>query len=238
MKSAASTKFRIGERVPGTEWIVRGVVGRGGMGTVYEVGKGQNIRAAMKVLHPALARSSAFEERFQAEVEVLARLRHPNIVWAWDCGLLSDGCPFFLMELLTGRNLRAVMRDKEMGLTAEVVWKIIGQVCVGLAHAHRDHPPVVHRDVKPENVFLHGRRYGESTVKLLDFGIATVLDATRSAEEVVGTPRYMAPEVLRKEPVSAKVDLYALAVVVYELLTNRFPWRVDLRSLDAVRGAH
>ncbi|MGD0680107.1 MAG: protein kinase [Polyangiaceae bacterium] len=245
MKAATSSPFRAGEPMPGTEWVMRGVLGQGGMGTVYEVRKGRDLRAAMKVLHPGFARSRAFEERFEEEVEVMARLRHPNIVWVWDCGLLSDGSPFFLMELLTGRSLRDVMEDPATALTAEAVWTIVGQICAGLTYAHGERPPVAHRDLKPENVFLHGRDYGESTVKLLDFGIAQVLGGPQPTQAtagsnggVLGTPRYMAPELLRGQAPSAKVDLYALAVIVYELLTERLPWNVDARSTDGVCDAH
>ncbi|MGD0680349.1 MAG: serine/threonine-protein kinase [Polyangiaceae bacterium] len=245
MKAATSSPFRAGEPMPGTEWVMRGVLGQGGMGTVFEVRKGRDLRAAMKVLHPGFARSRAFEEQFEQEVEVMARLRHPNIVWVWDCGLLSDGSPFFLMELLAGRNLRDVMEDLTMPLTAEAVWTIVGQICAGLTYAHGERPAVVHRDLKPENVFLHGHVYGEFTVKLLDFGIAQVLGGPHPTQTiagpnggVLGTPRYMAPELLRSQPLSAKADLYALAVIVYELLTDRLPWNVDARSTQAVCDAH
>ena len=238
MKSAAFSEFPVGERVPGTDWVMCGVIGHGGMGVVLEVQKGRNLRAAMKVLRPAFARSADFEARFAEEVEVMAHLRHPNIVEVWDCGVLSNGSPFLLMELLTGRTIRAVARDKDMRFTAEAVWKIVGQICAGLGYAHRADPPVVHRDVKPDNVFLHGRRHFDARVKLLDFGVAQVLGTAQSPDEVVGTPRYIAPEVLRKEPLSAKVDLYALAVLVYELLTQGFPWPVKTRSADAMSEAH
>jgi serine/threonine protein kinase len=238
MKSTTSTPFSLGKRVPGTHWEMRGVVGQGAMGIVLEVGKGRNLRAAMKVLTPGFEQRAEFEARFVEEVELLARLRHPNIVEVWDCGVLADGSPFLLMELLRGRTLRALMRDTEMPLTAEAVWKIVGQIVAGLGYAHGDKPPVVHRDVKPENVFLHGRPSVEAKVKLLDFGLAKVLEPTRSAGEPAGTLRYMAPEVLRYGALSPKVDLYALAVLVYELLTRRFPWPVDVRSSAALTEAH
>jgi serine/threonine protein kinase len=238
MKSTTSTPFPVGERVPGTDWEMRGVVGQGAMGIVLEVGKGRNLRAAMKVLTPGFEHRAEFEARFAEEVELLARLRHPNIVEVWDCGVLADGSPFLLMELLRGRTLRALMRDTDMPLTAEAAWRIVGQIVAGLGYAHRDKPPVVHRDVKPENVFLHGRPGVEAKVKLLDFGLAKVLEPTRSAGEPAGTLRYMAPEVLRYGALSPKVDLYALAVLVYELLTRRFPWPVDVRSSAALTEAH
>jgi len=238
MDQVAFTEFPIGQRMPGTDWIVHGVIGQGGMGIVLEVRKGRNLRAAMKVLRPMLARSAEFEAQFAEEVELMARLRHPNIVEVWDCGILADGSPFFLMELLTGRTLRAVARDKDILFSAETLWKIVGQICAGLGHAHNADPPVIHRDVKPANVFLHGGSRSDAKVKLLDFGIANVLGTARSGEEVAGTPRYMAPEVLRNEPFAAKADLYALAVLVYELLTQGFPWHLNARSSAAMSEAH
>ena len=238
MKSAHSTDFRVGERVPGTDWVMHGVLGQGGMGIVLEVRKGHHMRAAMKVLHPGVAQSATFERRFAGEVDVLSRLRHPNIVEVRDCGVLANGHPFFVMELLAGRTLRAVIRDRRIPLTARVVWKITGQICAGLGHAHRDDPPVVHRDVKPENVFLHGASHADAQVKLLDFGVAKVIDTARTPHEIAGTPRYMAPEVWRHEPVTPQVDLYAVAVLVYEILTQHFPWPVDEECEDAVIEAH
>jgi serine/threonine protein kinase len=238
MKSADSSKFLAGERVPGTDWVMHRVLGAGGHGVVLEVRKGRHLRKAMKVLHPAVAGRASFESRFADEVQVLARLHHPNIVDVADCGVLADGSPFLLMELLQGRTLRAVVRQMPIPFTAAAVRQIAGQMCAGLGHAHGSHPPVVHRDIKPDNVFLHAPRPLESHVKLLDFGIAYVLDATRSPDPPLGTLRYAAPEVLDHGPIGAKADLYALAIVVYELLTQGFPWRVDFGSAKRLVEAH
>jgi serine/threonine-protein kinase len=237
-KSADASKFRVGERVPGTDWVMQRFLGAGGHGVVLEVRKGRHLRKAMKVLHPAVAGRASFESRFADEVQVLARLHHPNIVDVADCGVLADGFPFLLMELLQGRTLRAVVRQMPIPFTAAAVRQIAGEMCAGLGHAHGSHPPVVHRDIKPDNVFLHAPRPLESHVKLLDFGIAHVLDVTRSADPPVGTLRYAAPEVLDDGPIGAKADLYALAIVVYELLTQGFPWRVDFGSAEHLVEAH
>ena len=237
-KSADASKFRVGERVPGTDWVMQRFLGAGGHGVVLEVRKGRHLRKAMKVLHPAVAGRASFESRFADEVQVLARLHHPNIVDVADCGVLADGSPFLLMELLQGRTLRAVVRQMPIPFTAAAVRQIAGEMCAGLGHAHGSHPPVVHRDIKPDNVFLHAPRPLESHVKLLDFGIAHVLDVTRSADPPVGTLRYAAPEVLDDGPIGAKADLYALAIVVYELLTQGFPWRVDFGSAEHLVEAH
>ncbi len=235
MKSATSTEFRVGERVPGTDWVMRRVLGQGGHGIVFEVRKGPHLRKAMKVLQPALVRNPHFEARFAEEVQVLARVHHPNIVDVADCGVLADGSPFLLMELLQGRTLREVVHRMPIPFTARAVRQIVSQICAGLGHAHGHEPPVIHRDVKPDNIFLHAPRHVEAQIKLLDFGIAEVLDASPSPESPVGTLRYAAPEVLDHQPIRAKADLYALAVVVYELLTQGFPWRVDVGSLDRMK---
>jgi hypothetical protein len=245
LKSTTSTEFRVGQPVPGTEWIMRGILGQGGAGVVLEVSKGESLRAAMKVLRPRLERRNDFEARFLQEVEITARLRHANIVEVRDRGMLQDGSPFVLMERLTGQTLRAASQETPASpdaslFTAQTVWRIVGEMAAGLSHAHGRSPPIVHRDIKPENVFLHRTGPVECQVKLLDFGLAQVLvDAAPSPENVVvGTPRYLAPEVLRREPISAKVDLYALAIVAYELLTDAYPWPVDVRSKFAVAEAH
>lgn len=240
MTSATSTEFRVGECLPGTGWVMHRVLGRGGMGLVLEVGKGRNFRAAMKILRPPPGRVAEYEARFEEEAEVMTRLRHPNIVQVFDCGVLQDGSPFLLMELLRGRTMRTVSREDPAPLAAHTIWKIVGQICAGLTYAHGDSPPVVHRDIKPTNIFLHSARPFEDQVKLLDFGIAQVLpDAEQAPDDsVVGTPFYMAPEVLRNEPIGPKADLYALAVLVYALLTQAYPWPVNIHSAVAVTEAH
>jgi len=237
MKSAPSTEFHVGERVGGTDWVVRRRVGEGGMGIVLEVAKEPDLRAALKVLHPDIPRSAEFKAQFTQEIQVMGRLRHPNIVHVFDCGVLPDGSPFLLMELLTGRTLRQVVREMPIPFTAKTVHHIVGQICAGLGHAHSDRPPVVHRDIKPDNVFLHGPRPLEGQVKLLDFGLARVIGASPSRERRAGTPRYMAPEAHEGGPISPKADLYSLAILVYELLTQGFPWR-NVMSTRAMTEAH
>jgi hypothetical protein len=237
MKSAPSTEFHVGERVGATDWVVRRIVGEGGIGIVLEVAKEPDLRAALKVLHPDIPRSPEFKAQFTQEIQVMGRLRHPNIVHVFDCGVLPDGSPFLLMELLTGRTLRQVVREMPIPFTAKAVRHIVGQICAGLGHAHGDRPPVVHRDIKPDNVFLHGPRPLEGQVKLLDFGLAQVIGPSRSRERRAGTPRYMAPEAHEGGPISPKADLYSLAILVYELLTQGFPWR-NVMAPRAMTEAH
>ncbi len=234
--------YRVGDPVPGTKWVVAGVLGRGGMGVVLDVRKEPGITGAMKVMRPAFARSPEFVSRFLDEARVLVQLRHPNIVQVLDCDTLADGSPFLVMERLEGRSLRAAARELSGSgrrLTTRNVWEIARQVCEGLYRAHSHEPIVVHADLKPDNIYLHQPEFGEPAVKLLDFGIAQVLeDTVRAPHSLVGTPRYMSPEMLRHETVSPKADLYSVGLVIYELLTLRFPWDIDVRKISAITQAH
>ena len=230
-------EFVVGALVPGTKWVLRGVLGQGGMGVVLDVSKEPGIDGAMKVLLPAFAHQDSFTRRFFEEVKLLARVRHPNIVSVVDYDSLDDGTPFVVMERLTGHTLRAALRASGGPLPPRVVYDITRQLCDGLYCAHSHTPPIVHRDVKPENVYLHRPKLATPVVKLIDFGIAGVFGEA-SDKRTVGTPRYMAPEQILGDTTSQQTDLYTVAVVVYEMLTNRFPWPVDIRDMSAIINAH
>ena len=230
----------LGKPMPGTKWVVRGKLGEGGMGIVYDVLKADFLEGAMKVLRPRYAQIPELAARFLDEVRLTATLQHPNLVRVLDYDRLEDGTPFMVMERLRGRTLRAALQqtaNRGRSWTPENAYAVAAHVCQGLARAHAHTPSIVHRDVKPENIFLH-RFEGslDPVVKVMDFGIAAVAgDADRRR---LGTPRYMAPEQLRGDPVSPQTDQYALALVVYEMLTGRFPWDIDIRDVAAVARAH
>ena len=237
--SAGAPEYRIGEKVPGTNWVVRGILGRGGMGVVLDVEKeASGLRMAMKVLRPAFARSDEFTGRFLEEVRLLAALRHPNIVDVTDCDTLADGSPYIMMERLEGRTLREALSDRDIVFAAENVWNIIGQLSRALHCAHTAKPPIVHRDVKPANVFLHDRKHFAASVKLIDFGISAVVDEKRATGAPMGTARYMAPEACRGEAPTPQADIYALGILVYEMLTRSLPWDLEKRSAEAWMQAH
>jgi serine/threonine-protein kinase len=214
------------------------------MGVVLDVRKEPaGIDGAMKVLLAALADRREFAVRFLEEARLLATLRHPNIVEVIDYDMLADGTPFMVMKRLRGQTLRACLRDRRRSgrfLTAHNAWAIAMELCGGLQHLHSQHPhPVVHRDVKPENMFIHaeeGVAGGLGTIKLLDFGLAGA--AGQGSTTMIGTPRYMAPELLRREAASEHVDQYSAALVIYEMLTGRLPWDVDPRDTEAMAKAH
>ncbi len=244
MEVVRDPRFQVGQRIPGTNWVIRGILGTGGMGIVLDAAKDPGIQAAIKVLLPRFAGSKEFVARFRREVRVLAELKHPNIVHVYDCDTLLDGTPYMIMERLEGLTLHAAAREllaAEKHFTARDVWDVARQVCAGLYRAHTHARPVVHRDLKPDNIYLHQLAYGgETVVKLIDFGVAERMDVHRIApsDYIVGTLRYMAPEAFRGERVGPRSDLYSLALVLYEMLTFRLPWELDGRSVTEVEEAH
>jgi predicted Ser/Thr protein kinase len=198
------------------------LLGQGGMGTVYKARQKHLDRLiALKVIPPEAAKEPAFAERFAREARALARLNHPNIVTVHDFGQ-SDGVYFLLMEFVDGLNLRQTMQTGN--LTPQEALAIVPHICDALQYAHDQ--GIVHRDVKPENVLLDkaGR------VKIADFGLAKLLthlpqDFTLThSMQVMGTPRYMAPEQIEHPTeVDHRADIYSLGVMFYEMLTGELP---------------
>jgi serine/threonine protein kinase len=195
-------------------------LGQGGMGTVYEgVETESGQAAAIKVLSPTLAVEEGFRARFEAEIESLKKLRHPNIVRLYGYGEQS-GTLFYAMELVDGTSL-----ENELRAGRRFEWREVTQIaiklCRALKHAH-DHG-VIHRDLKPANLLFST----EGDVKLSDFGIARLFGNTRMTSEggVLGTAEYMAPEQADGRPVTDRCDQYSLGGVLYALLAGRPPFR-------------
>jgi serine/threonine protein kinase len=221
----------VGGTVAG-KYVVRHVLGQGGMGTVYEAEHAAIGRlVALKVLHPSRARRRDAIRRFYREARAAAAIGHPNICEVYDLGSLEDGSPFLVMEKLVGETL-ADRIAVEGALPFDAVLDMLAQVLSALTAAHAKR--IVHRDVKPENVFLATRVGLPPAVKLLDFGISKVmaagsgpnedLDLTRTGM-VMGTPYYMSPEQARGDrDLDPRVDIYACGVILYEALTGRRPF--------------
>ncbi|MEO6776070.1 MAG: serine/threonine-protein kinase [Kofleriaceae bacterium] len=206
---------------------VDSVLGKGGMGRVYRgehTGIGRAV--AIKVLHADLGRNKEAAARFHREALASGRLDHPNIVGVSDSGVLEDGCPYLVMEVLEGEELgKRLERDKRIPWPEAI--EILRGVLSGLRHAHDR--GVVHRDIKPDNVFL-AIKDGEVIVKLLDFGIAKLYQgspddpATTRAGLTVGTPAYLSPEQAVGGEIKPATDLYSTSVVFYEMLAGRPPF--------------
>ncbi len=202
------------------------LLGEGGMGAVYRAEHVLMKRVvALKVLHRSLTVVPEVVARFEREAIVAGKLEHPNVVSALDFGRMEDGSCYLTMELVSGRSLAEELQRGPLSLRRAL--EILRQVVSGLAAAHA--AGVVHRDLKPDNVMLVGRDEEADLVKLLDFGIAKLDSGTPGPAltrlgAVFGTPEYMAPEQVQGAEVDARADLYAVGVILYELLTGATPF--------------
>jgi serine/threonine-protein kinase len=218
-------------------WRILRELGRGGMGRVYlaERADGQfEQKVAIKLLKRGLD-SEEILARFIQERQILARLEHPNIARLVDGGITDQGLPWFALEYVEGIPISVFCERRALDLCATLA--LFQQACRAVQFAHRN--LVVHRDLKPGNILVSDR--GE--VKLLDFGIAKLLDPLSSSKEGtiaalrMMTPRYAAPEQLRGDPPTTATDVYALGVVLYQLLTGAGPYRLTTGSEDETRRA-
>ncbi len=220
------------------EYEVRRLVGEGGMGKVYEAEERlSGRRVALKVMRAELARSEDARRMFRSEMQILARLEHPHIVRSL-AAFEADGQLVLALEYLGGRTLRDALIARGKLVWQEAV-EIGAQICEALVAAHGCEPSVVHRDLKPENVMLvpparsdtgpgadAASLAGTEEVKVMDFGIAKVLEAARSTStQSVGTLEYMSPEQIDARPLDGRSDLYALGLVMYEMLAGHVPFR-------------
>jgi serine/threonine-protein kinase len=210
---------RLGTLVGGCYRIER-VVGAGGMATVYAathtLKPGRLV--AIKILHPRFADDTKVRTRLEREARAAATVAHPNVVDVYDFGLTEDGVPYLVCELLVGSPLDRYRRQGKLSVADAAGLGL--QVARGLGRAHD--LGVVHRDVKPENIFVCRSEDGEPVVKLVDFGIALANDESRltAAGHFVGSPQYMSPERFKGEADTPATDIYSLGVVLYELLTG------------------
>ncbi|KYF65687.1 protein kinase, partial [Sorangium cellulosum] len=203
------------------EYLVRRLVGEGGMGKVYEGEERlSRRRVALKVLRPELARSEQGRRLFLNEMQILAHLEHPNIVRSL-ASIEASGELVMVLEYLDGQTLRAVL-----GAAGRLPWpdavRIAASVASALAAAHGQEPPVIHRDLKPENIMV----LNDGSVKVMDFGIAKVVEAMNQTNtQSVGTLQYMSPEQIDARSIDHRSDLYCLGLILYEALSGRPPFQ-------------
>jgi len=231
-RALADAAGMIGRTIAGRYRVVSRL-GEGGMGVVYvaehlRIGR----KVALKRLHPELASDARAVQRFQREARAAAATGHPHIVEILDLGLAEDGAPYLVMEHLTGASLAALLRQ-EGRLAPRRAVALLAQVLAALEAVHA--AGIIHRDLKPDNVFVTPRAGFGEFVKVLDFGISKVrgegaseaLRLTRTGV-TMGTPFYLSPEQARGMPdVDARIDLYAVGVMLYECLTGRLPFAAD-----------
>ena len=215
------------------------ILGEGGMGTVWLANHRMlGTEVAVKVMHPELGyRDPSLLERFAAEAQAAAKIRHPHIVQMLDHGKTEDGTAWLSMELLEGESLGALLR-REGAVPIPFAVTVIEQVASAVAKAHA--AGIIHRDLKPENLQVL-MVAGKPFVKVLDFGIAkatTQSSGMTATSAVFGTPAYMSPEqLLSTKKVDAGTDLWALSVIAYELLTGQLPFEGETSSAIAVAVA-
>jgi serine/threonine-protein kinase len=211
-----------GQLIDGRYTIIR-LVGRGAMADVFEArDAASQEKVAIKILREQVARDAEAQARFRREAEVQERIRHVNVASLLGAGMHGQS-PYLVMELLAGRSLLQVLRNEgRIPLMRAVAYA--WQACQGLAATHAS--GVLHRDLKPANLVLRPNPDGTERVVLIDFGFATLEGQSSLTRQgfVVGSLTYMAPERLRNEPIDARSDLYALAVVLFELLAGHPPF--------------
>jgi eukaryotic-like serine/threonine-protein kinase len=210
------------------KYRIDAMVGIGGFGAVYSAHhKGLDKQVAFKILKPNVALETPETVKlFEKEAKTMARLKHDNIVTIHDAGRAADRFSYIAMEWLEGRTLREELGELRR-LSFERTAEILRQVAAALAFAHASHNRTVHRDLKPDNVMLVEEPDGSKRVKVVDFGIAKVLSSTEGSmvSRVMGTPYYEAPEQSKREsPINGSADIYALGVMLYEMLTGSLPF--------------
>jgi serine/threonine protein kinase/ligand-binding sensor domain-containing protein len=234
----------LAEAMPGTtledRYRLEDRIGAGGFGVVF---RGRHLAldrpVAIKVFRPAAANASAESvERFQREGIAMCRIAHPNAVAVLDSGVSDDGIAYIVMELLVGHPLSEELKI-EGRLTLRRCSKILDAVCGALAAAHA--AGIIHRDIKPDNVFLNRTETGEETVKVLDFGIAKLMDLQTEREsgltrpgDIVGTPAYVAPERISGDDYDGKSDVYSVGVMLYQMMVGRPPFLATGENMVSV----
>ena len=206
------------------------LLGEGGMGQVYLARRADDLyeqEVAIKLMHAGLKQAHSMLSRFSAERQILANLNHPNIARLLDAGITADGVPYLVMEYIAGTRINEYCRVRR--LPPKEILKLFLPVCSAVEYAHKS--LVVHRDIKPANILVTPG----GVPKLLDFGIAKLLDPdSEDALTITGermmTPEYASPEQVRGDNVTTSTDVYALGVLLYELLTGERPFRLESKN--------
>jgi serine/threonine protein kinase len=226
VQPAAASKDLLGKVVAG--YKLEQQLGAGAMGTVY---RGRHTKVgrevAIKVMHPHLVHDKLLLQRFRREAKLAGRLRHINVVCVIDVTEAPSGAQLIVFDLAPGASLSSLMTGP---MPRRRVVGLVRQILLGLEHAHE--VGLIHRDLKPDNVIVETKPDGAEIPRIVDFGIAALREPEDAAEgvrltasgEMIGTPMYMAPEQAKCEPFDHRVDLFALGVILYEMLSGEVPF--------------
>ena len=225
MSTSQQTDPLIGRLVDG-RYRVRARIARGGMGAVYLARNTEDgSPCAVKVLREELLLDERTRERFVYESRAASRIVHPAVAKTYEIGETPSGEMFIVMEYVNGPPLRRLIKAGPIAERRTML--IAAAIAEGLAAAHEN--GIIHRDLKPENVLMPRGSEVESIVKLVDFGVARIVDAPRitTTQHVLGTPQYISPEQAMGGPVDVRSDIYSLGVILYEMLTGDLPFDGD-----------
>jgi eukaryotic-like serine/threonine-protein kinase len=230
-------------------YLIRDLIGKGGMGRVYlaeDVAKG-GMAVAVKILSLSLG-SQQISQRFAREIFIGAQLgrKSKNIVRVFSYGVTEENIPFYVMEYLQGQNLKRILKNQTLSITK--ILDICQQICLGLQCAHQgiilkgENYPVVHRDIKPENIFLLEELKTENVVKILDFGIAKFLTERSGmtlTDSFIGSLPYCSPEHMEgRKLLDVRSDIYSLGILMFEMLTGKHPFHTTSNSFGTWYQAH
>lgn len=223
--------IEVGDVIAG-KYVVRAILGQGGMGLVCEATHVQlDERVAIKLLTRGGERVPAARTRFMREARITAKLRGEHTARVTDFGLLAEGTPYMVMEYLEGLDLKRLLREEHF-LPPDVAVHYVVQACFGLAEAHA--LGIVHRDLKPSNIFVTRRPDGSDLIKIVDFGVSKSFNIPWGEEDItatgaiLGSPRYMAPEQLEDSVrVDQRADIWSIGAVLYEMLAGHPPFMAE-----------
>jgi serine/threonine protein kinase len=217
-------------QVLANRYQIEHLLGEGAMGAVY---KARHIKVgrpfAVKILHKRLLEDAKLALRFEREAELAGRLRHPNVIGVVDVGETPDGWRYMVMDFAEGVDLATLLGEAPM--PPQRITNLVRQMLEGLYHAHE--AGLIHRDFKPENVIVERDDHDVEVPRIVDFGIAILREGGESTDAagrlttnglVLGTPHYMAPEQAVADPIDHRIDLFAMGIVIYEMLSGRLPF--------------
>jgi eukaryotic-like serine/threonine-protein kinase len=222
------------------KYLLESLVGRGGMGNVYRARHLQmETHVAVKILHASLVSDSVAVERFRREAKTALNVNHPNIIQIMDFGVTEEHIVFIVMELLQGISLQKIIEQEGKIALDRAVW-IFKHVCAAVGTAHAKN--VIHRDIKPDNIFILNYGQANEIIKVLDFSIAKVADKGQrqltEAGLVVGTPQYMSPEQAQGLELDTRADIYSLGVTLYHMLSGTLPFTAASSMALALKHIH